>query len=107
MREYTRLVVGAIVGGATLAWFVRGADSQTGSAPVPPDNYNLVQADITHSVNTAFARVIGINTGSVTATSVAAHRPRDVTILIDFSGSMNEPGKWISPPMKSTMIWGN
>jgi uncharacterized repeat protein (TIGR01451 family) len=34
VRKYTRLVAGTIVGGATLAWCVRSADSQTGSAPV-------------------------------------------------------------------------
>jgi Flp pilus assembly protein TadG len=61
---------------------------QTG-APTPPDTYDLVQATVNRQVKTTFARALGISSGTVSATSVAAHRPRDVTILLDFSGSMN------------------
>ena len=54
-----------------------------------PDNYNLAQVTITHVVNTTFARVFGTTFSTVTATSIAAHRPRDVVIILDYSGSMN------------------
>src|SRR5262249_18836373 len=37
----------------------------------------------------AFANVFGIPTLNVTATATAAHRPRDVGIVLDYSGSMN------------------
>jgi Flp pilus assembly protein TadG len=57
--------------------------------PVAPDNYNLSEVTITHTVPTSFASVLGITSTTVTAMSTAAHRPRDVAIVIDFSGSMN------------------
>ncbi len=57
--------------------------------PVSPDNYNLAQATITQASPTYFARIFNLSTFSVTATSIAAHRPRDTTIVLDFSGSMN------------------
>src|SRR5262249_10750795 len=62
---------------------------QTGAAPTPPDTHNLLQATVNRQGSTTFARALGISSGTVSATSVAAHRPRDVTILLDFSGSMN------------------
>lgn len=57
--------------------------------PVAPDNYNLSEVTITHTVPPSFATVLGISGTTVTAKSTAAHRPRDVAICIDFSGSMN------------------
>ncbi len=56
---------------------------------VSPDNYNLTRVTVTHQVPTTFARVIGTSMASVTATSTAAHRPRDIAIILDYSGSMN------------------
>ena len=57
--------------------------------PVAPDNYNLTQATVTHTGGTAFARVFNMTSFSVQATAIAAHRPRDVAIVLDYSGSMN------------------
>ncbi len=57
--------------------------------PVAPDSYNLSQATITQTNPTFFAQVFGISTYNVSATAIAAHRPRDTTIVLDFSGSMN------------------
>ncbi len=57
--------------------------------PVAPDNYNLAQAVITQKNTTFFAGIFSMTSFNVTATSVAAHRPRDTTIVLDFSGSMN------------------
>jgi hypothetical protein len=57
--------------------------------PVAPDTYNLAQASVAHRVSTAFAQVLGMASTNVTATATAAHRPRDVSIILDFSGSMN------------------
>ncbi len=57
--------------------------------PVSPDNYNLAQATISQGNPTFFAAVFGISSFNVTATAVAAHRPRDTTIVLDYSGSMN------------------
>lgn len=57
--------------------------------PVAPDNYNLTEATVTTNQGSTFARVFGITTFQVKATAVSAHRPRDITIILDFSGSMN------------------
>jgi len=57
--------------------------------PVAPDNYNLTQVNVTHQVNYAFARVLNLTSLTVGATATAAHRPRDVSIVLDYSGSMN------------------
>lgn len=53
------------------------------------ENYNLTKADVSYSCPTTFAQVFGISAFSVKATGTAAHRPRDVAIVLDFSGSMN------------------
>ena len=73
--------------------------------PVAPDNYNLAQAVVTHRISTAFANVLGIASANVTATSVAAYRPRDVSIVLDFSGSMNnESDLWNCEAYLGAMI---
>ena len=66
--------------------------SQTFSPEFPPgtnENYNLTQVTINHTYNTTFAKVLGVSTMTVSATSTAAYRPRDVAVILDFSGSMN------------------
>jgi Flp pilus assembly protein TadG len=74
--------------------------------PAPPDNYNLTQATVTVSPSTSFARIWGQAAFSpITATAVAAHRPRDVTIVLDFSGSMNnESDLWNCETYLGSMI---
>jgi Flp pilus assembly protein TadG len=57
--------------------------------PVDPDNYNLTKVEITHPVPSFFSRAFSGIGYSVTCSAVAAHRPRDVTIVLDYSGSMN------------------
>jgi hypothetical protein len=59
------------------------------SAPTPPDIYNLMQATVSQGSPSAFARIFGISTLNVTATATATHRPRDIAIVLDYSGSMN------------------
>jgi Putative Flp pilus-assembly TadE/G-like len=55
----------------------------------PTDNFNLTKATVTHTVQYAFARVFNLTSMNVSATAIAAHRPRDVAIVLDYSGSMN------------------
>ena len=69
--------------------------------PVAPDNYNLVQANVSYKVQTTFAGVFTYFNPSfnslitVQAQAQAAHRPRDVSIILDYSGSMNnESDPW-------------
>jgi len=37
-----------------------------------------------------FAQVLGLNSFSVTAESIARYQPRDIVLVLDFSGSMND-----------------
>jgi Flp pilus assembly protein TadG len=57
--------------------------------PVAPDNFNLMQATVKHTVNYTFGRVFNLTSINVVASAIAAHRPRDVSIVLDYSGSMN------------------
>ncbi len=54
-----------------------------------PTTYNLSQATVTHAPNTAFSKIFGYQTFNLAANATAAHRPRDVSIVLDYSGSMN------------------
>jgi Flp pilus assembly protein TadG len=58
------------------------------------ETYNLEQVTVTRNVHNTFYTVndaanTSLSNVTITAISVAAHRPRDVTIAFDFSGSMN------------------
>ena len=62
-----------------------------GQFPGPSsDNWTMVRATITADVNNrmGFSKVFGGTIPNVTATSTAVHRPRDVAIILDYSGSM-------------------
>jgi Flp pilus assembly protein TadG len=54
----------------------------------PTDNYNLVQVTVTFNQNASFFAPIffGMNGWNTQAMATAAHRPRDVVIVQDFSG---------------------
>jgi Flp pilus assembly protein TadG len=53
------------------------------------DPYSLCRVTITvPNSQTYFARVFNIQSFSTTAKATAAHRPRDVNLILDFSGSM-------------------
>lgn len=56
--------------------------------PCPTGSWSLLQATVTNQAPYMFARVFGMSTFNVTTTATAAHRPRDVAIILDFSGSM-------------------
>src|SRR5437763_7477226 len=50
--------------------------------------YSAVRSTITYTGNFAFGRIFGINQFTAKAQSTAAHRPRDVMVIMDLSGSM-------------------
>jgi Flp pilus assembly protein TadG len=50
--------------------------------------YDAVRATINYAGNWTFGRVFGGNGFNVQAVAVAAHRPRDVMVIMDLSGSM-------------------
>jgi Flp pilus assembly protein TadG len=69
--------------------------------------YSAVQVTVNGSSPTSFGRVLGLNSFNVSATSAAAHRPRDVAIIMDLSGSMrfeSLPGVYVD---SSGTAWPN
>ena len=61
--------------------------SFTGSKPAA-ESWSAVRVTVNSSVPTAFATVMGFNSMPAAATATAVHRPRDVALILDFSGSM-------------------
>jgi Flp pilus assembly protein TadG len=58
--------------------------------PLPTgDNYNLARSRVRLQPDRAFSRVFSLSPLNVSAAAVAAHRPRDFTLVLDYSGSMN------------------
>jgi Flp pilus assembly protein TadG len=57
--------------------------------PTPPDAYSVTQVTVTRGDGTAFAQVFGLSSYTVSATAIAAHRPRDVCLLLGYSGTTN------------------
>ncbi len=51
-------------------------------------NPTVAQVTVTYAGQTSFARVLGISGFNVSASATAVHRPRDVAVLADMSGSM-------------------
>jgi Flp pilus assembly protein TadG len=62
-----------------------------GQFPGPStEHWSLVQAtvEVPLANRLAFSRVLNFSPGNIKATATAVHRPRDVAIILDFSGSM-------------------
>ncbi|QEH35991.1 hypothetical protein OJF2_45490 [Aquisphaera giovannonii] len=51
-------------------------------------NWSLASCTVSAAGNTAFSAIMGAGRLSIKATGTAVHRPRDVAIVIDLSGSM-------------------
>lgn len=54
------------------------------------NNWSLVQSKVTLDISNSmvFSRVLGLKTPTLQATATAVHRPRDVALILDYSGSM-------------------
>ncbi|MGA2034998.1 MAG: pilus assembly protein TadG-related protein, partial [Thermoguttaceae bacterium] len=52
--------------------------------------WNLVQASVTANVsgNMGFSKIFSFSTPNLSATATAAYRPRDICMILDYSGSM-------------------
>jgi hypothetical protein len=50
--------------------------------------YSAVKATVSYSGDFSFGRVLGMTSFAADATATAVHRPRDVVIIMDLSGSM-------------------
>ena len=59
-----------------------------GQTPGTNEAYGVMQVTISTQQPTYFARIMGVNSMNIGAIATAVHRPRDVAIVLDFSGSM-------------------
>lgn len=68
------------------------------------ENWSMVRADVTVDVSgsMAFSKVLSATTSitprQVTARATAAHRPRDIAVILDYSGSMRFASMVALPP---------
>jgi len=62
------------------------ADMNT--TPTTNEAWSAMRTTVAWSEPTWFARFFGVNNMNVNATATAVHRPRDIAIVLDFSGSM-------------------
>ncbi|MFO0961092.1 MAG: pilus assembly protein TadG-related protein [Isosphaeraceae bacterium] len=66
--------------------------SQSGFVPNIPasasDTPNLVQATVNYTGKNLFAPIFGVGGYNISVVATAAHRPRDVALILDLSGSM-------------------
>lgn len=60
------------------------------NTPLSSDNYGAIQVRIETSMTTFFGKLMGVNSMKASVVSTAAHRPRDLAIVLDFSGSMRD-----------------
>ncbi len=77
---------------ASLQRFEPDPASYTTSTSASPASgtgaWTASEATIAVTQPTYFARVLGVNSFNVGATATAVHRPRDIALILDFSGSM-------------------
>jgi len=59
-----------------------------GQSPGANEAYGAIQATIVTQQVTIFARVLGMQSLNVGAVATAVHRPVDIALVLDFSGSM-------------------
>ena len=72
------------------------------TAPTSLEAYGAMQVEIRTTQPTYFGRVLGMNSMQVNAIATAVHRPRDVAIVLDFSGSMKFSSEFNYPSISGT-----
>jgi hypothetical protein len=71
--------------------YMPGPKQFEGQFPGPSnENWSMVMAQITANMTTslAFAKVFNVGSTNMQASATAVHRPRDVAVILDYSGSM-------------------
>jgi hypothetical protein len=72
------------------------------NGPGANEAYGAMQVRISTSQQTYFGRVLGVNSMTVAAEATAVHRPRDIAISLDFSGSMRFSSEFNQPVITGT-----
>jgi hypothetical protein len=57
-------------------------------APLAGENYSLCKMELQMDQPLFFARIFGMTKQTLVTQAIAVHRPRDISIVLDFSGSM-------------------
>ena len=57
--------------------------------PQANESWGAMQISVSSSSSTFFGSLFGVSSVQVNATAAAVHRPRDIAIILDFSGSMS------------------
>src|SRR5262245_28577399 len=73
------------------------------NAPATNESYGAMQMRITTQQDTYFGKVLGVSAMTVAAEATAVHRPRDIAISLDFSGSMKFSSEFNYPPSSGTV----
>ena len=74
------------------------------NAPSGLEAYGAMRVVINADQQTYFGRFLGVNSMKVSAVATAVHRPRDMAISLDFSGSMKFSSEFNYPPTVSPTI---
>ena len=59
-----------------------------GQFPGSSGNWSMVQATVNSNVGLAFSKIFNFTGTNIQAKATAVHRPRDISIILDYSGSM-------------------
>ena len=76
--------------------------SQTNPTNGAVENWSALQISVTTQQPTYFARVMGITQFTMTTEATSVHRPRDMALILDFSGSM-QFSSWNTVPYSGTV----
>jgi Flp pilus assembly protein TadG len=66
--------------------------------------WSVMQVTVNTTTPTYFGRVLGKNSFNVSAQATAVHRPRDIAIVLDFSGSMHFSSETAYPPNYASIV---
>ncbi len=72
-----------------------------GQAPATNEAYGAMQVTILSQQATIFAQVLGIQSLTVGAVATAVHRPVDLAVILDYSGSMAYSSQFAYPQTSS------
>jgi len=90
--------------------YVSGNQRFEGQFPGPAtENWSLVQATLSVPISSqmAFSKIFNFTPANIQATATAVHRPRDVVLVLDYSGSMRYASLLGDPPFSSAQTSNN
>src|SRR5262245_19499318 len=73
------------------------------NAPTGIEAYGVMQMRLVSNQDTYFGKVLGVNSMLVAAEATAVHRPRDISISLDMSGSMKFSSEFNYPPLSGAL----